>query len=176
METFLFLLLIIGGEALFSWLKKNTSKQKTQELEQDVSDREIYPEQERVPESPAEHLRELLRRYAEDHPEEIETSTSEPYVPEDEFFETEEPVASEMLEDIPDESVVKEESIFAKYQGKAFERRVEKEEDSSFDVVPSRQNKNLKPCFSLNAARAGFVWSKILEEPRFKRRWNPMNR
>ena len=74
METFLFLLLIIGGEALFSWLKKNASKQKTQELEQDVSDREIYPEQERVPESPAEHLRELLRRYAEDHPEEIETN------------------------------------------------------------------------------------------------------
>ena len=90
METFLFLLLIIGGEALFSWLKKNASKQKTQELEQDVSDREIYPEQERVPESPAEHLGELLRRYAEDHPEEIETSTSEPYVPDDEFFETEE--------------------------------------------------------------------------------------
>ena len=88
METFLFLLLIIGGEALFSWLKKNASKQKTQELEQNVSDREIYPEQERVPESPAEHLRELLRRYAEDHPEEIETSTSEPYVPDDEFFET----------------------------------------------------------------------------------------
>lgn len=177
METFLFLLLIVGAEALFSWFKKNASKQKPQELEQDVSDREIYSEQERIPESPAEHLRELLRRYAEDHPEEIETSTSEPYVPDDEFFETEEPVASEMLENVPAEPVVKEESIFAKYQGKAFERRVvEKEEDSSFGLEPSQQNKKFKPCFSLNAARAGFVWSKIIEEPRFKKHWNPMNR
>ncbi|MBO5423303.1 MAG: hypothetical protein J6A06_05900 [Fibrobacteraceae bacterium] len=174
METFLFLLLIIGGEALFSWLKQNKQKPKSPTYSE--TEEKSSVEEMEAPSSPAEHLRELLRRYAEDHPEEIETSTSEPYLPDDEFFETEEPVASEMLEDIPAEPVVKEESIFAKYQGKAFERRVEKEEDSSFDVVPSRQNKNLKPCFSLNAARAGFVWSKILEEPRFKRRWNPMNR
>ena len=68
METFLFLLLIIGGEALFSWLKQNKQKPKSPTYSE--TEEKSSVEEMEAPSSPAEHLRDLLKRYAEQHPEE----------------------------------------------------------------------------------------------------------
>ena len=64
---------------------------------------------------------------------------------------------------------------WAEYQGRAFERR-ERENPQEEILETNPPVRNFKMKLSMNSVRAGFVWSKILEEPRFKRRWNPMNR
>lgn len=173
METFLFLLLIIGGEALFSWLKQNKQKPKSPTYSE--TEEKSSVEEMEVPSSPAEHLRDLLKRYAEQHPEE-----ELPYFPEE---IPEEPVHESPVLFEENEVEEIEESLetpipkqaWAEYQGRAFERR-ERENPQEEILETNPPVRNFKMKLSMNSVRAGFVWSKILEEPRFKRRWNPMNR
>lgn len=173
METFLFLLLIIGGEALFSWIKQK--KEKSQ----------MPPTEAEPPASPAEHLRELLKRYAENQPENQNEIPKEEYAEEpfEEYLEEEiEQPALETKKALQEENPVEHKPVteplaWAKYQGLAFERKVEEPEQTLVGLSSEPlKDKGLKVAYSLNSARAGFVWSKILDEPRFKKHWNPYSR
>ncbi len=203
MESLLILLAIVALQVGASWLKKRVGESKNFSPPEDNPPEEYPEEREEENDSPADaetsgSLQDLIRKFREEQAKTLDDSegrfeeTSPEYaddsVPED--LPEPEPVLAASLPPEPIEKESVPEKVFEdRFPGVAEstclpfpEKNAENEQSSAFTDSAGKPEfgRHLKPLtvrtnfeFSKENARKGFLWARVLEDPRFKRR-SPM--
>lgn len=200
MESLLILLAIVALQVGAAWLKKRVGENKNPSLPENEPPEEYLDEREEENDSPSDaetsdSLQDLIRKFREEQAKTLDDfeGTSEETSPE----YADEPVSEELPEPEPvlvsprpSESVEKEHASERVFEDRfpsvaestclPFpEKKAETEQVSSSTASAAPElERRLKPAsvrakfeFSKENARKGFLWARVLEDPRFKRRF-----
>lgn len=199
MESLLILLAIVALQVGAAWLKKRVGESKNSSLPEDESPEEYFDEREEENGSPSDEetsdsLQDLIRKFREEQAKTLEDFNGNSEESSSEYAD--DPVPEELPEPEPvlasprTIQSVEKESV----PEKVFENRFPSVAESTCLPFPEKKaeteqfspsaasadkpefERHLKPAtvrtnfeFSKENARKGFLWARVLEDPRFKR-------
>lgn len=191
METLLFVALFVGINVFAAWQKQK--KKHVKERSERGQEEKVSPEPKSRPASP---LEELLRKFEEAQAEMFGESKTEgkPFMPSPETLETKKEPLREEHSEIPKE--VPKPFMEPILEGKSSEREANAKQSFKQEAIRPNSNKKTseskrknwypkEPKFNetpvqihLNHEqfRQGFLWAKIIDEPRFRNKWSPRPR
>lgn len=201
MESLLILLAIVALQVGAAWLKKRVGKSKNPSLPEDESPEEYLDEREERNDSPSDaetsdSLQDLIRKFREEQAKALDDSEGTAEETPSEYVD--EPIPEELpkpepilVSPRPSESVEKEHASERVFEDRfpsvaestclPFpEKKAETEPSSASTASVDKPEfeRKLKPAtvrtkfeFSKENARKGFLWARVLEDPRFKRRF-----
>lgn len=199
MESLLILLAIVALQVGAAWLKKRVGESKNSSLPEEESSEEYLDEREEENGSPSDaetsdSLQDLIRKFREEqaktledfegNSEESSTEYADDPVPEE--LPEPEPVLASPRTIQPVEKERASEKVFEDRFPSATESNCVPFPEKKADIEPlsvssasaePELGQSLKPVavranfeFSKENARRGFLWARVLEDPRFKRR------